>query len=275
MPVSPFASAVATAPETLPPPRAFGSVPADLDFDFSRSDRPFLVTELLAHCCVASVESRESLEHAAWNLPLGKRIVRLLRIIELTSEETSMAVRLECPHAQCGQGLEMVLPFLQLMTAAGGDGDLRRIIHFPRSDGSALPLRLPTGRDQAAWQTRKYSTQEEALTAIARSLIDCPSESDLKIDEIEVLASVMEEADPLIAFHVSTRCPHCGQCAELPVDLEACVLRHLAQRQRNLLRDVHELATRYGWTEAEVLAVPMRRRAFYRQWILADAPMQR
>ena len=50
---------------------------------------------------------------------------------------------------------------------------------------------------------------------------------------------------------------------EVAVDLEALALRRLYARQDALLATVHRLASRYGWTESEVLAVPARRRARY------------
>jgi hypothetical protein len=79
--------------------------------------------------------------------------------------------------------------------------------------------------------------------------------------------AVLEEAisahDPLVAFRVSCRCPACGTTQEVPVDLETITLTRLAARQRALVREVHQLASRYGWTESEVLAINPARRARY------------
>jgi hypothetical protein len=41
--------------------------------------------------------------------------------------------------------------------------------------------------------------------------------------------------------------------------------------QQVLLREVHEFARHYGWTEAETLAVPRARRAAYLQLLEGSA----
>ena len=69
--------------------------------------------------------------------------------------------------------------------------------------------------------------------------------------------------DPLVDFTVSCCCPACGAPNEVAVDLEALALTSLLGRQRALLQEVHRFASRYGWTESEVLALPPARRARY------------
>jgi len=77
------------------------------------------------------------------------------------------------------------------------------------------------------------------------------------------LADALAAADPLVHFTVACRCPACGAPNEVDVDLETIALATLLARQRTLLHDVHMLASNYGWTEPEVLAVPPARRARY------------
>jgi hypothetical protein len=66
---------------------------------------------------------------------------------------------------------------------------------------------------------------------------------------------------------VSSTCPACGQPNDTTVDLELLALRRIAARRRALLQDVHALASAYGWTEQETLAIPPARRAEYRRLI--------
>ena len=49
----------------------------------------------------------------------------------------------------------------------------------------------------------------------------------------------------------------------MELDLEATCLALLAAEQPRLIDDIHALARAYHWTEAEVLAVPPRRRRQY------------
>ncbi|MNH45016.1 hypothetical protein D3C79_1073420 [compost metagenome] len=73
----------------------------------------------------------------------------------------------------------------------------------------------------------------------------------------------MAAADPLVALAVACECPACGAASEVPIDLDGTALARLAARQRGLLREVHCLASRYGWSEAQVMALPPTRRAQY------------
>jgi hypothetical protein len=77
------------------------------------------------------------------------------------------------------------------------------------------------------------------------------------------LSQVIAAADPLVALSVACDCPACGADSEVPIDLDDTALARLGARQRALLRDVHCLASRYGWSEAQIMALPPARRAHY------------
>jgi hypothetical protein len=55
----------------------------------------------------------------------------------------------------------------------------------------------------------------------------------------------------------------CDVPTEVRIDLEDIALTRLQQQQRALLREIHVLASHYGWTEAQILAVAPARRARY------------
>ena len=75
--------------------------------------------------------------------------------------------------------------------------------------------------------------------------------------------AAMEELDPLPAFRLASRCPACGVEGDHPLELEPLLVARLERRQRALMREVHRLASRYGWTEREVMALPPYRRRVY------------
>lgn len=264
MAASPPVSAPSPAPE-LPAPRAFGAAPADLDLEFGGPDRAALVTALLAQCCVENGFAALGREDAAWSLPLSARIARLLRIVELTSGDASLGVALHCPQPDCRQPCEIELPFAALAAEASETTASPKIVQFPRENAAPLALRLPTGRDQAAWRDRRFADHAAALAAIVQSLaVEPAAVESLAPEQIAPLAAAMEAADPLVAFSVNTTCPHCARPADIPVDLEAVALQQLARHRRGVLRDVHALAAGYGWSEAQVLAIPPSRRAEYK-----------
>lgn len=254
----------------LPPPRPFGRHRADLDLDFGQTDRAALVTSLLALCCEEAAAPSPARTDAAWQLPVGVRIARLGRIVALSTESETLPVMLRCPHDDCRQPFETSLPLAELTDAAPGEATEPDIIPFPLDGEQRLALRRPTGRDQSAWQVETYPSAEAATEAIIRSLLLPPhAATPLAPEQLTRLAATMEEADPLVALRAATTCPECGRAVDLPVDLELTALQTLAALRRSLLREIHTLATRYGWSEEAILAIPTARRAEYRR-LIAD-----
>ena len=246
------------APASL---RPFGRA-QDLEVDFADEDRPALVTTLLAGCDAASDAE------FWWAQTVGARTAALLRVLALTEEKTSeLSVRLVCRAPQCGEPLEVALPIDALLAAAPDDGAAGPVA-VPLADGRSVALRRPTGRDLRAWHRTPYATRRDAVVAMLDTLRVAGS---LTPDDEPVVANAMATHDPLVAFAVSCACPACGAACDHPVDLEAAVLTRLGARRRALLREVHMLASRYGWTESEVLAVAPARRAQYLA-LIEDGP---
>ena len=77
------------------------------------------------------------------------------------------------------------------------------------------------------------------------------------------MEGALDAADPLVRAAVEAACPDCGRTSEHEMDLAGFVLARLARAQDALLETVHLLASRYHWSEAEILALPAWRRARY------------
>lgn len=81
-----------------------------------------------------------------------------------------------------------------------------------------------------------------------------------------VQARVAEEcaaADPGADLRLDVPCPDCGHRTKALFDIAAALWAELDAWARGTLLDVHLLATAYGWTEPEVLALsPLRRRRY-------------
>lgn len=262
-------NAALSASEPAAALRAYGLQLSDLDLRLDDPDRPAAITAVLACCGPAAPGASPAARLAdAWSLTLGDRILRLLRIVALTDNASVLAVTLRCPQAACLQPFELALPFAEIFALAGPAHPEGKVVPFPRAGAAPLALRLPTGHDQAAWQREAYATPEHAVAAIVQSLL--PSGEAVAPAEIAPIAAALEAADPLVAFTVSTACPHCETACALPIDLEAAGLERLAAHRRSILHDVHLFATHYGWNERDVLAVSPRRRADYRR-LLATA----
>jgi len=136
-----------------------------------------------------------------------------------------------------------------------------------------LELRLPTGRDQIEWRDAAATDAEvegEGLalrlaTALVSSVNGQPPSSDWSLPDewLPALDAAFRERDALASLEPQVCCPWCGNESALEPDLEALALSRLAAEQKRVLEEIHQLASAYHWTEAEVLAVPQRRRSFY------------
>ena len=235
--------------------RPFGCVPEDLEFDFAHADRPVLVTQLLAACAgaVGECEGGER-QHGWWHQPVGARIAALLSLLRASDGHESRTVTLRCPG--CDETFEIELSHQAIAALQPAPADVK----VPRDGAAPLTLRLPTGDDLRAWRTQEAAPRDETFQSMLARL--CVGAVPQPGDE-RAAAEALALADPLVSFTVECACPTCGAQASPEVDLEGLALRHLAARQRSLLHEVHVLASRYGWTEAEILAIAPARRAKY------------
>jgi hypothetical protein len=235
--------------------RAFGAV-EDLELDFRDDDRPSLVTALLARCAAGD-------EQYWWQQPVGTRIAALLQLLAVTDRSSRLELQARCTQAGCREMFEFELSLPSLVEQASTASPLEVLLDGQRR----VSMRCATGEDLRRWRAAGPRSRHEAIaTMIATLRID----GTVGPDDNLALAEAISARDPLVDFSVACDCPACGVMQSLPVDLEGVALRQLDARQRALLEDVHRLASRYGWTEAEVLAIAPSRRARYLALIDAE-----
>ena len=80
---------------------------------------------------------------------------------------------------------------------------------------------------------------------------------------LEAVDRGMMAMDPLVHFSVTAACPACGNGNTYVIDLEHLLLNRLHSIQRHLFHTIHRLAGFYHWSEAQIMAVSPRRRAYY------------
>jgi hypothetical protein len=236
--------------------RPFGRA-GDLEVPFDRTPLPFLVTALLARC------SETADPEGWWAQPVGTRIASLVRLAAVTDGREAVDVHLRCPVPDCGTTFEIALP----VDALGDGSPPAEPIAVALPAGGSVTVRLPTGEDQRRWVAARYRSSGEAVNAIAGALV---VEGQLSADDGSMLTAIgaaLADHDPLVHFTVACNCPSCAGAAELPIDLEALAIGRLAAVRRALIEDVHVLASAYGWTESEILAIAPERRARYRELI--------
>lgn len=190
--------------------------------------------------------------------PLGRRNAAL---IELRCACFGRALRAWTACPRCAEKLEFELD---------GDVLLDRAPQAMSSDnvevGGQL-FRLPTTRDVAS-VLRGAADLDRAARRLAQICRIPTSDSSSPAQPIEDLAledieEGMALADPMAELLIELPCPACGGHQESLLDIVSFFWSEVEARAKRLLREVHDLATAYGWTESVVLSLSDHRRTVY------------
>jgi hypothetical protein len=124
--------------------------------------------------------------------------------------------------------------------------------------GRPATLRAPTGADQAAVA---HLPEQEALAALIDRLLDGtgPPAAELTEEEVAAIEAEVEAMMPETALEALARCPECGAENRVPVDPYLSITTAGGE----IYGDVHVLACRYHWSEADILRLPRSRRKRY------------
>ena len=82
-------------------------------------------------------------------------------------------------------------------------------------------------------------------------------------EDLDAIGDQMALADPLGEIMLHFDCPECGKSFDDSLDLPTFLRAEIEGRAKRLLREVHTLASAYGWSEAEILSLNPARRQFY------------
>ncbi|GAA4759484.1 hypothetical protein [Actinomycetospora chibensis] len=127
-------------------------------------------------------------------------------------------------------------------------------------DGVELTLRLPTSAD-----VERAAATGDVEQAVAELLRACAPGAPAAA--LALVEERMARADPQADVTFALRCDACGTAWSAPFDVAAFLWAELDAWAWRLLADVHRLASAYGWSEPEVLALSPQRRAIYLQLV--------
>jgi hypothetical protein len=198
-------------------------------------------------------------EETARELTIGDRQALLLHLRRITVGE-SMSCVFSCPMPECGEQLELDLRVDDLLVdAEGPDGQW----HEVQEGGDRARFRLPTGADQ---ERAARTALAEGVEASVRELLATCAEgeaADWPAELHDRVIARMSELDPQAELTLALTCPVCERTSSVPLDLVAYLRDELRDRVGRLEREVHALASAYGWGEEEILAMPPGRRRRY------------
>jgi hypothetical protein len=168
--------------------------------------------------------------------------------------------RVDCPS--CGEMLE-----LDVEPSVFDEARAARVTPVEAA-GCEVLWRLPTAGDLA--DTGRIDSATEAREELIRRCVLRVRRDGREVPRVEwpeaAVAAVAEAAaaaDPLADPRLGLTCEGCGHRWEVLFDISAFLWVEIDGLARRLLRDVHRLASAYGWREREILDMTAARRAAY------------
>jgi hypothetical protein len=195
-------------------------------------------------------------------LSIGRRDLELLALREqlFGSEMAGMAL---CP--QCGGRLDMMLNAAEIRSSFAQEPEGEMTLSV---SGYELRFRLPNGGDLAAVANWR-DLDEARKRLLGRCVLSAQRDGayaatdDLPFEVVDAVAEQMARADPLADIHLALSCPLCSHHWQAAFDIVSFLWREIDSLAGRVLREVHMLASVYGWHERDILALSPARRHFY------------
>lgn len=195
-------------------------------------------------------------------LKIGERDARLL---ELRGKVfgSRLAGQTDCPA--CGQSIEMNFTVSEVQAVPVSEVPGTCAAKFGKYE---INFRLPNSNDLAALMPEDdIASQKRQLVQRCVLNVKCSGQllaaDQLPEDTVTALSERMSELDPQGDVQLALSCPQCAHRWDAPLDIASFVWSEIHAWAMRLLRDVHVLASAYGWRETDILAMsPWRRQAY-------------
>ena len=215
----------------------------------------------------------ETSPEALSKLSIGRRDSLLLTLREwlFGSQLVSVAT---CPN--CSECLELNFNVSDIRVTAKNEpaeqlslsiADYKICFRLPNSlDLAALPAADNVDSDLNRVAVAQQVLMERCLLTItfqgeAQSLTQLPHEVKQKVIEHMALT------DPQADAQLNLSCPFCNHHWQLAFDIVSFFWSEIHVWAQRTLREIHALASTYGWREADILDLSARRRQLYLEMI--------
>jgi hypothetical protein len=183
--------------------------------------------------------------------PLGHITAALMRLRE-ASFGARIDSHVDCTH--CGARLQLILQTAELLQSEpGGPAEV---------DVAGRRVRAPALRDLAA-VAQDADAGRAARHLLARCTLQGGDSAPIQDNDLREVEDALEAIDPNADLALDVHCEACGKQSTAQLDAGMLLWDEIDARARALLADVHTLASAYGWTEGEILALGPARRASY------------
>src|SRR5262245_19193522 len=197
----------------------------------------------LAHVSIGERDARLlTLRERAFGRRMGSRVACPSCATELEFEFTTDDVRVNEATSRDHSTVEYDGYEVRVRPANSGDLAL-----LAAADAGASNVQRRLGR-------RLPRASRDGLTVAVDAL---PS------DVAQHVSASLSEIDPQAEVRVAADCPSCSHSWHAPLDIASYVWAEIHAWACRLLRDIHSIASVYGWREAEIIALsPIRRQVY-------------
>jgi len=201
-------------------------------------------------------------------LSIGRRDASLLTLREWTFGP-GMSSIVVCP--ECGNKVEISFDVSAVRVSPNlepGPGVEMAYAEFE------LQVRPPNSLDLAAIAAETSANQRRRLL-FERCLVNArragqpATAGELPDETIDAVAERLAVADPQADVQLEIACPFCGHGWRAVFDIVSYFWSEIEAWAGRLLREVHILASAYGWSERDILALTPARRQFYLEMVEA------
>lgn len=199
-------------------------------------------------------------EIAAWPVGFRDRMIARLRAAQFGPVVKSLAT---CPVAECRGTAEFEVP---LAACFDLENSWPPVGATAIREGTELWLRPPSTSDLAILAGVPAPRRLATLMSRCLGLAVEPGSAELPelpAAEVDELQQQLERIDPEAHVSLELACPDCGRSFSAVFDILAVYWAELNAWARRTMQDVHALASRYGWSEREILSLSSWRRTVY------------
>ncbi len=171
----------------------------------------------------------------------------------------------------CSEPLELTFTVADILAANRPEAVEPLVV---RHDDYEVQIRLPNSEDLLAAthgngsaDTRRLLFDRCVLAAHHHS--EAITASQLPAEIVNAAEERMAQADPQADVQLALSCPRCGHRSQAHFDIVSFLWNEINAWACRLLRQVHALASAYGWRESEILAMSPWRRQLYIEMIKA------
>ncbi len=232
-------------------------------------DRGLHENDLLRPLTLLTTSSPERSRESAAAMSLTERNLELWRLQQITFGES---LRATLPCAACSAQIEFTLEVSSVIEALRplqlGDAACREM------QGWKIEVRPATTSDLAAVLSIADPDLARSNLLERCVFLHDPAAAPVSWEQtpetirncaIEIFEEIHEGAE----LTCEAACPQCGSIEMADLDIGRFLWFEVRNAARRLLREIHDLASAYGWSESSILTMSAQRRQGYLEMVRA------